>query len=428
MDTEIPLVKFTSDFRSMVRTLLLTGLAFFYLQFMIPYIAESVFIINPTELGVIFSVHPIGYMISSPLAGFITDRWSKKKLILIGSIGRGIAYFVLYIAICLRSYYLFVAGSFIIGFSVSFFWVPFNALIGNKSHKDHRASAYGQRDFFLGISIFLGSFTGITFSGYMDTFFHSSPQLTYIPIVLYGIANIVGGLLFQWKVDESLEIKSEVSPDNSLEESPIIKSKRITFGFIVLFIVLLLSSTNGSLSSPFIIKYVKDVFTADMMVAGMAYIPAGILNFILAPKLGKLVDKLPPKYTILVTASLGAFLTYALIQWGSQNIVVFAVILVLDMTIATIGGLTVQNYLSRISKKHRGKIFGLNAFFANLGGIIGPILGGLAWQFQGMKAPFIISIFVEISLIPLYWIAVVSTQTSLEEQYSPKTNTDVQLS
>ncbi len=428
MDSESPFVKYTSDFRSMVTTLLLTGLAFFYLQFMIPIIADSVFDINTSQLGLIFSVHPIGYMISSPLAGFITDRWSKKKLVLIGSIGRGIAYFVLYLALFFESYYLFVTGSFIIGFSVSFFWVPFNALLGNKSHKDHRASALGQRDFFLGISIFLGALIGITYSGFMDGYFPSSPLLVFFPIVLYGVANIVGGILFQWKVDESIEIKTPVTEDNSHEDLNPKKPKRIIFGFIVLFIVLLLSSTNGSLASPFIIKYVQVVFSANMMVVAVAYIPAGVLNFILAPKLGKLVDKLPPKYTILVTASFGAFLTYALIQWGSQNIIVFAILLVFDMTIATIGGLTVQNYLSRISKKHRGKIFGMNAFFANLGGIIGPILGGFAWQLQGRTAPFIISIFVEISLIPLYWIAVVSTQHSLEEQYSIVPNTDVHLS
>jgi MFS family permease len=306
--------------------------------------------------------------------------------------------------------------------------VPFNAFIGNKSHKNHRASAFGQRDFFLGISIFLGSFIGISYSGFMDELFPSSPLLIFLPLVIYGIANIVGGVLFQLKVDESLEIVSPSSEEKSHEVSQSTKSRRTIFGFIILFIVLLLSSTNGSLSSPFIIKYVQDVFNADMIVTGLAYVPAGILNFILAPKLGKWVDKLPPKYTILITATLGAFLTYALIQWGSLNIILFAIILVLDMTIATIAGLTVQNYLSRISKKHRGKIFGLNAFFANLGGVIGPILGGFAWQFYGMKAPFIISIFVELSLIPLYWVAVVSTQSSLEEKYTINSNTDFQLS
>jgi MFS family permease len=428
MDIDSSPPKFTSDFRSMVRTLLFIGLAFFYLQFMVPIIADSVFIITPSELGIIFSVHTIGYMISSPLAGILTDRWNKKKLVLIGSIGRGIAYFVLYFAIYLESYYMFVAGSFTIGFSVSFFWVPFNALIGNKSHKNHRASAFGQRDFFLGISIFLGSFIGITYSGFIDELFPNSPLLTFFPLVLYGIANIVGGFVFQRKVDENLEIIALSSEENSQEVSQSSQSRKFIFGFIVLFIVLLLSSTNGSLSSPFIIKYVQDVFSADMLFTGLAYVPAGILNFILAPKLGKWVDKLSPKYTILVTASLGAFLTYALIQWGSLNILLFAVILVFDMTVATIAGLTVQNYLSRISKKHRGKIFGLNAFFANLGGVIGPILGGVAWQFYGMKAPFIISIFVELSLIPLYWIAVVSTQSSLEEQYTLDPSTDVPLS
>lgn len=418
MDKEEQMQLFTSDFHSMVRILLSIGLAFFYLQFMIPILGDMVFGISAPELGFIFSLQTIGYMISSPLAGFITDRWSKKKLILIGSIGRGVGYLILYVAIFFSSYFVFIVGSFTIGFMVSFFWIPFNALVASKSHKDHRANALGKRDYWLGISIFTGSFVGLTYSGFMSAYYPQSPLLIFLPLVLYGAANIIGGIVFQKKIDEFLVITTPIPEEKSLDSIEQKNSKWIAFGFIFLFFVLLLSSTNSSISSPFIIKYLLEVFDTDMMMTGLAYVPAGILNFIFAPKLGKWVDKLPPKYTILVTSSLGAFLTWALIQWGSQNIIVFSIILVFDMAIATTAGLTIQNYLSRISKKHRGKIFGMNAFFSNLGGVIGPILGGFTWQFYGMRSPFMISIVVELSLIPLYWISVVLTQSSLEEQYS----------
>jgi hypothetical protein len=35
-----------------------------------------------------------------------------------------------------------------------------------------------------------------------------------------------------------------------------------------------------------------------------------------------------------------------------------------------------------------------------------PIIGGLIWDTHGMKAPFVLSIFIELLLIPIYIIAV----------------------
>ena len=76
------------------------------------------------------------------------------------------------------------------------------------------------------------------------------------------------------------------------------------------------------------------------------------------------------------------------------------------MTIAISAGLLFRNLLSRITIEHRGKILGISSFSANIGSIIGPILGGFVWDISGPKAPFIVSIFVELCLIPLYFIVV----------------------
>lgn len=63
------------------------------------------------------------------------------------------------------------------------------------------------------------------------------------------------------------------------------------------------------------------------------------------------------------------------------------------------------NFFSRISEKHRGKIFGLITAFDSLGFIIGPILGGLVYDIN-YTIPFIISILVEWALIPFFIAAI----------------------
>ena len=139
---------------------------------------------------------------------------------------------------------------------------------------------------------------------------------------------------------------------------------------------------------------------------------------LIAPYIGRLVDKLPPLLGISITSSLGALMTYFLIN--SANIWVFSVILLGDLAIGMASGLIFQNMVSRLSKENRGKIFGVGDFFAFLGSVIGPILGGLAWDLINPKFPFIISIFVELSLIPLYLAAVYLLLPHMAESYERK--------
>jgi MFS family permease len=69
-------------------------------------------------------------------------------------------------------------------------------------------------------------------------------------------------------------------------------------------------------------------------------------------------------------------------------------------------GFVFVNFLSRVSIKNRGKMFGLISTFDSLGFIIGPIVGGFVWDAIGSVAPFIITIIVEWSLIPFFAIAI----------------------
>jgi MFS family permease len=123
-------LNFTSDFRVMINNLILNSLGFFFLDFILYYFTSEILNASGLEVGFIFTLHIIGNLISSTFTGFITDiAKSKKRLVLLGSIGRGIAYFILYIALFFADLIGIYIGYFFLGFFVGFFWVPFNTLI-----------------------------------------------------------------------------------------------------------------------------------------------------------------------------------------------------------------------------------------------------------------------------------------------------------
>jgi MFS family permease len=153
-------------------------------------------------------------------------------------------------------------------------------------------------------------------------------------------------------------------------------------------------------------------------VAVWAYLPAGLLATLLAPKFGVLVDKVRPLIGITVTSSLGALMTWLLIN--ATNFWVYSFFLLFDLSIGMSAGLLFSNFYSRISKEHRGKIFGLGDTFMFLGSIIGPMIGGIVWDTISPQLPFIISIFVELSLIPLYLAAVYLLLPHMAESYREK--------
>ncbi len=90
------------------------------------------------------------------------------------------------------------------------------------------------------------------------------------------------------------------------------------------------------------------------------------------------------------------------------------------MAIINTANLIFQNLVSRVTIKNRGKIFGFFQFFGNIGSVIGPILGGIVLDSLGLRAPFLISIVVELCLIPFYIILVHIIKPHLREKYDDK--------
>ena len=408
-------LKFTSDFRVMINNLMLNSLGFFFLDFILYYFTSEILNATGLEVGFIFTLHIIGNLISSTFTGFITDLTkSKKNLVLLGSIGRGIAYFILYIALFFADLIGIYIGYFFLGFFVGFFWVPFNTLIAQKSHKDVRSQAFGKKEAAQGKGLMFGAILGFLIFNTAISY-TQNPLIIYLAIPIYGLVNFYAGIRFNRIVDETLIISDTIAENTTHSNLKTELPKLMIFGFILISIVLFLASLNGSLSRPFLNKYLLEVITNNPLLASFAYIPAGTISMLLAPKLGKMLDHIKPEFGISFASVLGALVTWLLIH--TQDLITFSILLTLDVAIAQTANLVIQNILSRMTLKHRGKIFSAFQFVMSIGNILGPILGGLAWDFIGIRAPFLISIVVELCLIPFYILAVFIIKPYLIETY-----------
>lgn len=398
----------TKDFNVMIRISILNSLGFFYLGFLIPVVAKENMSASAFIVGLIVSSLVLGNVFSSSFVGILTDRVKRKSnLIFIGSIFRGIAYFITYFAIILNSALVLFLGGFLIGTGAGLFWTPFDTLVSEKSAKEHRSYAFGKRDSANAIGQTVGALFGFSVILILDPF-TQNPLLLYSSIIFFGFANILAGVLFNRKVDDENKFSSEIFNNSSLpnknSDSMNDFSTILLVGILILFVVTLLSNINANIWRPFVNIYILEFITEDLNIVILIYLPSGIIATLIAPKLGEIMDNINPTLGILITSSIGALLTWLLIN--VKMIFFFTIIILFDITISLAAGLLFRNILSRINIKHRGKIMGYTNLSVNLGAIMGPILGGLLWDSFSPKFPFIISIFVELALIPLFLIVV----------------------
>ena len=125
--------KFTSDFNSVIFIVLWNSLGFFFIEFIMAYLIKQVLGYPATQLGLFFSFITFGGLISSSFIGYLTDRFSKRILVMVGSFGRGLSYFGLYISIILQSLIGMYISAFLLGLGAYVFWNPLDSIISEKS-------------------------------------------------------------------------------------------------------------------------------------------------------------------------------------------------------------------------------------------------------------------------------------------------------
>ena len=79
---------FTPDFDKMIEIVFWNSMGFFFYGFLMAYVSMQILHTTGVQLGITFSAQIVGGVISGPIAGVLTDKIAKKKLVLAGSYGK----------------------------------------------------------------------------------------------------------------------------------------------------------------------------------------------------------------------------------------------------------------------------------------------------------------------------------------------------
>jgi MFS family permease len=429
--------EFTTDFNHVLSIVKWNCLGFLFIDFLIPFVVSAEIQANMLSLGIVVAFGTAGHVLGSPLSGYLADRVSKRKLVMVGAWGRGTAYFMMYLAIALQGF-LGAGGTlaglmfseFVLGLMVSFFWVPINAIIADKSAKQCRSLAFGKRQYYKGIGIVIGTTIGIGIFAASNILIPDSfPLKSFFPhasLIIFGLANILAGISFYRNVDDGLVHESKYEDDKVAtlatqeaqhRDAAYLKraSASLVVGFLFLMIAVFATQLNESITKPFLRVYVLENIEPNPNLAVIGFVPGTLVSLFLAPKLGEMADRINPAKGIAVICTLGGLATWLLIN--ASNLWLFIPVHTLDATLALTTGLIIDNVLSRVSKVHRGKMFGMKALAGNLGEMSAPLIGGFLYDTVNAQAPFIFSIFVEWSLIGLYAVVLFIIKRQLAESF-----------
>ncbi len=423
---------FTPDFDKMIEIVFWNSLGFFFYGFLMAYVSMQILETSGLELGIVFSVQVVGGIISGPIAGFLTDKFQKKKLVLFGANGRAIAYIATYFAIFFRNYLLLLISVFLLGFLVGFFWTPFDALVSEKSSKDCRSLAFGKRSGKIGTGNLLGTIIGVAIFSLGNFIDPNNFLIVYFPLIIYAASNMYGGFIFNKYTDESMKYDNyikEIQKDAEIlcvestigmeQEIRMQKQKintmiPLSFGLMLLLLGFLISKVNQSITQPLIQAYIIRNLEDNPTLVMFASFPGEVLAQLISPILGEKADRVDPIRGMAFVCFFGALNTWLLIS--THSLFIFMVLLISDLTLSRTGELILQNFLSRVSKQHRGKLFGIRRSITDVGGASGPIIGGLLWDTRGMRSPFITSIYIELSLIFVHILAIRLLSDNLAEK------------
>jgi len=339
-----------------------------------------------TLMGFVAAASTLPGVLFSLPAGSLSDRWGRKKVLLVSSIVFASAPF-LYIFI--NSWWQLILVRFYHGFATAIFVPVARAAIIDRytSKRGERISTFTSATIMgRGIAPFLGGFIlSITLWNY---------QIVYLIVSIIGLAVFLMTLLFLKEQEDTSRVHLPESSSSPSQESGEPDS---TYGWKDIFKnldILLVSSTEaaaryvyGALEF-FLIGYLKDVAQLDPSLIGMTVGMQFILIPIVSPFMGRLSDRIGRKMLIVMGLTVSGF-PLIVIPYMTSFLPLLAISLtygfgfsmVISSTPALVGDLA--------SKETYGIAMGFLATIMDFGQMLGPIITGVILATFGYSGSFL---------------------------------------
>lgn len=369
------------------------SLGFFVVSFLIPIIAYGSMGASATEVALVFSMLTLGIAIFSPVVGKFAKRGRRRNSIFIGTVVRAIAYAGMAISVILGNKYILILNSLMWGLGAAFYRVGSDAEISERVLHENRTEAFGKREAANGKGSVVGAFIGFTI---LMNFPDSGIVFVFL---FYSVMNLVGGIIV---------IRDRPPLESITERVTTINAKGfIGLGIAALVLAAAIDTFISALLSPFVELYIMEMFTTDLTLIALIYLPGGIISGVFGGHLGRFADHRNKVVIVSVAVFIGAISTLGLVfmpgilPWP-YNLLSIAVL----FSIGSVTGIMAYTVMSSIfGTAYQGRASeGFGMFEAAMGfsRFTAPLVGGLLWDYFDPSAPFIVVGLSGFILVPVY--------------------------
>lgn len=393
--------KQVSDWRSLksvYNSAFLCSLGFFMVGFLIPIVAYDYMSASAIEVALVFSMLTLGAAVFSPVAGRFTKGVKRRYSVLLGALVRAVAYSGMAITIYLvpviggdTAVNILIINSLVWGVGGAFYRVGIDAEVSERVLHENRAEAFGRREAANARGSIVGAYIGFTILLGTDEL--------YTVFLFYALMNVIGGILVI-RVQPLLEEKEETIISSKLKAA-------IGIGIAALVLAAAIDTFISALLRPFVELYILEIFTTQVEIVALVYLPGGLVSGILGGYMGRLADHSSKAAIVSAAVFVGAISTMALVIVpiffdNPVDLLLIAILFAIGSVTGTLGYTVMSSVFGTAYEGRAGEGFGMFEGVMGLARFSAPIIGGILWDFIDPTTPFIVVGLTGFLLIPIY--------------------------
>lgn len=343
---------------------------------------------------ILLAFSAIARLVASPITGFMTDRWGRRPLLIIGAGVRAVTSILSFFA---DTYVEFFVLEFIGGIGIAMWNTSANILIADVTEPHVRGRVVAMR----GMSMRAGQFTGPLLGALVAAFF----DIRTIFLV-NGIAKALTLVMALYLIKES---RTADEPGAPRRQGPRLSLAAIRPFLSRAFILVILATFAVSMMGQGVFNgllpiYAQELANLDEASIGTLIGVGGLISVLVAFPSGMVSDGLGRKFALVPGLVLLAVSAY-LLSLGDNYTMLLIMVSVYGIAWGMSQG-TAQTYAMDISPaQQRGTFLGVWSLFQAAGGFVAPLaVGGLAefWSFSGSFVAVAVWLAVSALLIMLF--------------------------
>lgn len=349
--------------------------------------------------GVIFAANFIVMAVVAPIWGALSDKVGRRPMMLRSAFGMGV---VVWFMGLVTSPWQLLGLRLLQGVASGFFPAAI-AYIASVSPRERSGYALGM----LTTGQVAGNIMGPLVGGVL------AKAIGYRPIFFVTSAScLISGLIVFLLVKESFTPVMRPKGAGLKGEIALVKQHPVVIGVAMM---LFLNMVSILTAEPVLTLYLRTLQTPQewvQLLSGLVFSITGVATLIVAPRVGRLSDRIGSRRVLTVCLS-GAAIMYVL--QGFATSAWHMVVMRFALGLFT-GGLmpAAQGLLARsVPREIQGRIFGLTSSAIFLGNTVGPLLGGSIAAAFGMRSVFPVT--GALLLVTLGWVLTSVRETSVPE-------------